>query len=151
MRLIAIVALFSLAACEKSAVTAPPSKIFLVTAFATPQVLKAGETTNIIIGITNVSDTTATFDANFCGPSFRVDNTGVYGSPSGCFANGIIKRLASGEQTVYTGTWTTLAVDSTGNSVGPLPAGAYTVRGAALGDVSASKVTSVPFTVQLTP
>ncbi|HEV8410512.1 MAG TPA: hypothetical protein VGQ30_08380 [Gemmatimonadaceae bacterium] len=143
--------MFSLAACEKSAVTAPPSTIFLVTAFATPQVLKAGETTNIIIGITNVSDTTATFDANFCGPSFRVDNTGVYGSPSGCFANGIIERLASGEQTVYTGTWTTLAVDSTGNSVGPLPAGAYTVRGAALGDVSASKVTSVPFTVQLTP
>ncbi len=150
MRATFVLALLAVVGCEKSP-TAPPSNIFLVTAFATPQTLEAGGTTNVIIGITNVSNVSQTFDQNFCGPSFRVDTTAVYGSPSGCFMVDEIRTLAPGEQAVYTEQWTTLAVDSTGRSTGPLPAGTYAVRGARIDGTDSTKIKSVPFTVQLTP
>jgi hypothetical protein len=72
MRLIAVLPLLLLAACDRSPTA--PSVDYLVTAFATPQAIRAGTTTNVIIGITNVSDTPQTFDTNFCGPAYVVFN-----------------------------------------------------------------------------
>jgi hypothetical protein len=147
MRFTLLVAMLSLAACEKSPTA--PANTYLVTAFATPALLKAGATTTVIVGITNVSSVSQTYDQNFCGPAFLVYSpAGAQVYPSGfCSAIYIPRTLAPGEQAVYAQEWTTTGADSTGHSTGPLPGGVYTLRGA----LGGSDVNNVAFTVQLTP
>jgi hypothetical protein len=151
MRSLAILALLSLAGCHNSP-TGPGNK-YLVTASASPQSLKAGGVTTITVKITNLTDSSQTFDANFCGPAYRVFSPAgtQLNAPGACFTVYIIKTLAPGETAVYSSDWTTIAVDSVGHPTGPLPAGSYTVRGATPDDVDASKVSNSAITVQLTP
>lgn len=147
MRAIFVVALLSLAACEKSPTA--PATAFLVTAFATPQAIKSGTQTVVIVGITNVTNKAQTFESNFCGPAFSV-TTSSGANPYGgffCFSYSAPKTLAPGEQVVYSSEWTTTGVDSTGHSTGPLPAGTYTLRGA----LNGTNVNNIAFAVQLTP
>lgn len=70
MRFTLLAALLSLAACERSPTA--PATAFLVTAFATPQSIKTGAQTVVIVGITNVSDKPQTYESNFCGAAFAV-------------------------------------------------------------------------------
>lgn len=145
MRRILALSLLALTGCAKSPTA--PSNIFLVTAFATPQSFIAGNVTTVIIGIENVSNTTQTFDANFCGPAYHVfDSTGTrIGGSYVCSAIYIPKTLAPGEQAVYSSQWTTVGTDAVGHSTGPLPAGTYTLRGALEG----AQIQSSAYTVSL--
>ena len=143
MRLIAVLAVLSLAACDRSP-TAPASRL-LVTAYATPDTIRAGEPMNIIIAITNVSDQPQSYESNFCGPAYRVLNAAgsTLDSTSLCAAYSAPKTLAPGAQDVYSSVWTTTSGDQTA----PLPAGSYTIRGALSGD----GVENYSYAVQLTP
>lgn len=145
MRPIVFLSLLAIAACAKG--PTGPANTYLVTAFATPASFFAGGTTTVIVGITNVSDTTETFDANFCGPAYHVfDATGTrVGGGGFCASVYIPKTLAPGEQAVYTSQWTTNGADSVGRSTGPLPTGTYTLRGA----LDGANVVNSPVTVSL--
>jgi hypothetical protein len=147
MRLIvSALAVLTLAACHRD-LTAPAGERFLVTAFATPQSLRAGEATAVIVGITNLTSQPQTFDANFCGAAYQVFNpAGVRLYPSGaCSAVYIMKTLQPGEQVVYASEWTT--TQTAAGASPPLAPGTYTLRGALTGaDVHSDSVT-----VQLTP
>jgi hypothetical protein len=143
MRSIAVLALLSLVACDRSP-TAPASRL-LVTAFVTPDTIKVGEATNVIVAITNVSDQPQSYESNFCGPAYHVFNPAGADLNSGtfCAAYSLQKTLAPGAQDVYADVWT----PTSGSPAAPLPAGTYTVRGELAGD----GIENLPYTVQLVP
>lgn len=143
MRSIAVLALLLLTACDRSP-TAPANRL-LVTAFATPDSVRAGGSTIVIIGITNVSDTPQTYESNFCGSAYHVFDTAGkrLDSEPFCASVSLPKTLAPGAQDVYSAAWET----ATGSPATPLPAGTYTIRGAVAGD----GVENLPYTVQLLP
>ena len=143
MRSIAVLALVALAACDRSP-TAPANRL-LVTAFVTPDTIRVGEATNVIVAITNVSDQPQTYESNFCGPAYHVytaAGTQLDGARP-CLDITQPKTLAPGAQDVYAQQWAATA----GSSAGPLPAGAYTIRGVISGD----GVENLPYAVQLVP
>ncbi|HEY2848998.1 MAG TPA: hypothetical protein VGI97_03915, partial [Gemmatimonadaceae bacterium] len=144
MRTIAGLALLLLlVACDRSP-TAPASRL-LVTAYATPDTVRAGDDINVIVAITNVSDQAQMYETNFCGPAYRVfDAAGADLSSGGaCAAYSQIKTLAPGAQDVYSSMWTS----TSGSTAAALPAGTYTIRGVTAGD----GVENLPYTVQLVP
>jgi hypothetical protein len=143
MRLIAVLAVVSLVACERSP-TAPASK-FLVTAFATPDTVRAGEVTVVTVGITNVSDKPQSYESNFCGPAYHIFNAAGARLDNAipCLAITQPKMLAPGAQDVYSTEWTTTG----GSPATALPSGSYTIRGAVDGD----GVENLPYAVQVTP
>jgi hypothetical protein len=143
MRLIAVLAVLSLVACERSP-TAPANRL-LVTAFVTPDTVKVGEAANVIVAITNVSDQPQSYETNFCGPAYHVFTPAGADLNSGtvCAAYSMPKTLAPGAQDMYADTWTT----GSGSPVAPLPAGTYTIRGELAGD----GIENLPYTVQLIP
>jgi hypothetical protein len=143
MRLIAVLVVLSLVACERSP-TAPANRL-LVTAFASPDTVRAGDVTVVIIGITNVSDRPQTYESNFCGPAYHIfDATGArLDNAFPCLAITEPRTLAPGAQDVYSTAWTT----SGGSPAAPLPAGSYKIRGAVDGD----GVENLPYEVHVTP
>lgn len=143
MRSIAVLALLLLVACDRSP-TAPANRL-LVTAFATPDTIRAGEATNVIVAITNVTDRPQTYQPNVCGPLYHIyDHGGTQlDSVIACFALAAPQTLAPGAQYVYAAEWTTV----TGSPAVPLPAGTYTIRGA----VDGNGVENLPYTVQVLP
>jgi hypothetical protein len=143
MRLIAILAVLSLLACERSP-TAPADRL-LVAVVATPDTIKSGGATSVIVAITNVSDVSQTYETNFCGAAYHVyDATGTdLNSGTVCAAYSQPKTLAPGAQDLYSSVWTT----TSGSPAAPLPPGAYTLRGVTGGD----GVESLPYTVHLIP
>jgi hypothetical protein len=143
MRSIAVLAVLLLAACDRSP-TAPASRL-LVTAYATPDTIRAGDQMDVIVAITNVSDQPQSYESNFCGPAYHVYNAAGarLDSAQACFSYSQPKTLAPGAQDVYTSAWAT----TSGSPATPLPAGAYTIRGALDGD----GVESYAYAVQLMP
>ncbi|MFI5232920.1 MAG: hypothetical protein ACHQSE_10475 [Gemmatimonadales bacterium] len=143
MRSIAVLALLLLVACDRSP-TAPANRL-LVTAFATPDSVRAGSSTVVIIGITNVSNTPQTYESNFCGSAYHIfDTAGKRLDPEPfCAAVSLPKTLAPGAQDVYSAEWETTA----GSPTSLLPAGTYTIRGA----VDGAGVENLPYTVQVLP
>ena len=143
MRLIAVLAVLSLAACERSP-TAPANRL-LVSAFATPDTIRAGEVTVVTVGITNVSDEPQTYESNFCGQAYHIYNAAgtKIDNALPCLALTAPKMLAPGAQDLYSTEWTTAG----GSPATALPAGSYTIRGAVDGD----GVENLPFTVQVIP
>jgi hypothetical protein len=143
MRLIAVLAVLSLVACERSP-TAPASRL-LVTVLATPDTIRAGGPANIIVAITNVSDQPQSYETNFCGPAFHIFNAAGTDLMAGglCAAYSLPKTLAPGAQDVYASVWTA----TSGSPAVALAAGSYTIRGVTAGD----GVENLPFTVQVLP
>jgi hypothetical protein len=143
MRSIAVLALLLLVACDRSP-TAPANRL-LVTAYATPDTIRAGDQMDVIVAITNVSNQPQSYESNFCGPAYHVFNaSGAQLDTTGfCAAHSAPKTLAPGAQDVYSSVWATTA----GSAATPLPAGAYTIRGALGGD----GVENYAYAVQLTP
>jgi len=142
MRSIAVFVLLSLAACDRSP-TSPASRL-LVTAYATPDTVRAGDPMNVIIAITNVSDQPQSYETNFCGAAYRVySSAGKDVNPPGlCADYSLPKTLAPGAQDLYSSVWTTTAGSAT-----PLPADTYTIRGVTSGD----GVENLPYVVLLIP
>ncbi len=143
MRLIAVLAVVSLVACERSP-TAPANRL-LVTAFATPDTIRAGDETVVTIGITNVSDQPQTYESNFCGPAYHIyDAAGtMLDGARPCLLVSQPKTLAPGAQDVYSAAWAATAI----LSAAPLPAGSYTIRGL----VDGEGVENLPYVVRVTP
>jgi hypothetical protein len=143
MRLIAVLAVLSLVACERSP-TAPANRL-LVTVLATPDTIRAGDPTNVIVAITNVSDQPQSYETNFCGPAFHIFNAAGADLTvtDFCAAYSLPKTLAPGAQDVYSSVWTT----TSGSPAVALTAGSYTIRGVTGGD----GVENLPYRVQLLP
>jgi hypothetical protein len=144
MRLIAVLAVLSLVACERSP-TAPTSRL-LVTVLATPDTIRAGDATNVIVAITNVSDQPQSYETNFCGPAFHIFNAAGTDLTGGglCAAYSLPKTLAPGAQDLYSSVWTATTNGAPGAA---LTAGTYTVRGVTAGD----GVENLPYRVQVVP
>ena len=143
MRWIAVLAVLSLVACERSP-TAPANRL-LVTVLATPDTIRSGDATNVIVAITNVSDQPQSYETNFCGPAYHVFNAAGTDLTAGgfCAAYSLPKTLAPGAQDVFSSSWSCTA----GSPAVPLPAGFYTLRGVPGGD----GVENLPYAVQLVP
>ena len=143
MRSIVVLALLALVACDRSP-TAPANKL-LVTAFVTPDTIRVGDVTNVIVAITNMSDHPQTYESNFCGSAYHVFNAAGKDLTAGgfCATYSLPKILAPGAQDVYAQEWTA----TTGSAAAPLPAGTYTIRGELAGD----GVENLPYTVLLIP
>ena len=143
MRLIAVLAVLSLVACERSP-TAPANRL-LVTAFAMPDTVRAGDVIAVTIGITNVSDQPQTYESNFCGPAYRVYNAAgaILDGSLACLGISQPRTLAPGAQDLYSSAWTT----TTGSPSAPLPTGSYKIRGAVDGD----GVENLAYVVQVMP